>query len=355
MIPHPFNREVLVRAFFFGAFALILYQLFLLAQPFFTAMLGAAMLALIFYPLHRRLVRKLRYPNVAAFLSTIGVLLLAVLPLVWLGSFFVRETSDLVPAAQRLLEDLRGHDWPAIEARLPGVVSRAVLSLSGILTRMNVDLKQVVLENARIIGSQATAWATHALRNVVVTLLNAVILSVVLFFAFRDGERFLQWALSLVPMQASHKQIVSQRVHETFRAVIVGSFLTAAVQGAVAMIGFLIAGVHLPVVLGIGTFMASMLGASFLVTLPVAFTVMRESAGWGIFLLVWGMGVVGVIDNLIKPVLIGSRARMPFILIFFSIVGGIKLYGFLGFILGPVLVAGFLSFVKIYQEEYDAR
>ena len=163
----------------------------------------------------------------------------------------------------------------------------------------------------------------------------------------------LQWALSLVPMQASHKRTVSQRVYETFRAVVVGSFLTSAAQGVAAMIGFLIAGVRLPVVLGIGTSMASMLGASFLVTLPVAFAVMRASTGWGIFLLVWAFGVVGVLDNLLKPILIGSRARMPFILIFFSIVGGIKLYGFLGFILGPMLVASFLSFVKIYQEEYE--
>jgi len=97
-----------------------------------------------------------------------------------------------------------------------------------------------------------------------------------------------------------------------------------------------------------------MLGTSIIVTLPVALSVWRESTPWGIFLLVWALGVVGVIDNFLKPILIGSRAKMPFILIFFSIVGGVKLYGFLGFILGPMLVASFLSFVKIYREEYDA-
>jgi predicted PurR-regulated permease PerM len=352
--PHPFNRDALIRAFFFGAFALILYQLFLLAQPFVTALLGAAMLAMIFSTLHRRIGLRLRNPSLAAFLSTAVVLLLAVLPLLGLGSYFIRETAELAPAAQRLLEDLRSHDWPAVDARLPGAMSHAVHALSGVLTRMNVDLKQVVMENAQIVGAQATAWATYILRNVIVTLMNSAILCVALFFAFRDGERLLQWALSLIPMQASHKQIVSQRVYETFRAVVVGSFLTSAVQGMAAMIGFLIAGVQFPVVLGMATSMASMLGASFLVTLPVALTVMRESAGRGIFLIVWGMGVVGVLDNILKPILIGSRARMPFILIFFSIVGGIKLYGFLGFILGPMLVASFLSFVKIYQEEYEA-
>src|ERR1039458_7592358 len=96
----------------------------------------------------------------------------------------------------------------------------------------------------------------------------------------------------------------------------------------------------------------------FPATLPigaVALSVLRESTGWGIFLLVWAIAVVGLLDNFLKPYLIGNRARMPFVLIFFSIVGGIKLYGFLGFILGPILVASFLSFVKIYQEEYDEK
>src|SRR5258708_688632 len=122
MNQHPFMRDVLVRIFFFGAFALILYQLILLAQPFFTAMLGAAMLAMMFYPLHRRIVRALRSENLAALISTVGVLFLAVLPLIGIGWFFVRETSQLVPAVQHFIEDLRNRDWPTLEARLPGLL-----------------------------------------------------------------------------------------------------------------------------------------------------------------------------------------------------------------------------------------
>jgi len=352
MNQHPITRDVLIRVFFFSAFALILYQLFLLAQPFFTAMLGAAMLAMIFFPLHARLLRRLHSPSGAALFTTFCVLLLAVLPLVGLAWFFIRETADLAPMARHFLEELRNRDWPTLEAHLPGFLQRATHYVSDIFIRMNVDLKEVLLDNAQMIGSKATLWASLALRNIGVTLLNMLMLSVALFFAFRDGLGLLRWALSLIPMQNAYKQIVAQRVYETFRAVVVGSFLTAAAQGALALIGFMIAGVRLPVVMGIATSIS--LGASFLVTLPVAFSVMRESTGWGIFLLVWAIGVVGTIDNILKPILIGSRARMPFILIFFSIVGGVKLYGLLGFILGPMLVASFLSFVAIYREEYDA-
>ncbi len=355
MNQQPLTRDVLIRIFFFSAFALILYQLFLLARPFLTAMLGAAMLALIFYPLHVRIVRKLRNRTAASLLSTLGVLLLGVLPLVGITWFFIREASDLAPVIKRFLDELRARDWPTLEARLPSILQRAVGFLSNIFTHMNVDFREVLLDNARTVGTKVTFWASQALRNIAVTLLNILILSIALFFAFLDGERLLQWAISLIPMRASHKQIVAQRVYETFRAVVVGSFLTATAQGALAIIGFLIAGVKLPVVLGITTSLAAMLGASILVTIPVALSVMRENVGWGFFLLVWALGVVGVVDNFLKPILIGSRARMPIILIFFSIVGGVKLYGFLGFILGPLLMAGFLSFVKIYREEYDTN
>ncbi len=317
-------------------------------------MLVAAMLAMMFHPFHRRALRRIKSKNVAALLSTLGVLLLAVLPLIGLAWFFIREAADLVPVAQRFIEDIRNHDWPTIEARLPGILQRGFIYISGIFDRLNVNFREVLMDNTQVIGAKATAWGTHVLRNFFITILNIVILAISLFFAFRDGEGLLQWGLTLVPMQTTHKETVAKRVYETFRAVVIGSFVTAAAQGAVAMLGFLVAGVRLPVVLGIATSMASLLGGSFLVTVPVALSVMRESMAWGTFLLVWAFGVVGLLDNFIKPILIGSRARMPFMLIFFSIIGGIKLYGFLGFILGPMLVASFLSFVKIYREEYDA-
>ena len=350
---HPLNRNTLIRVFFFSAFAFILYQLILLAAPFMTALLGAATLAMIFHPLHVRLLRGVRNPTWASLLSTLCVLVVAVLPLAGMSWFFVRETAQLAPMAQQFFEDIRSRDWPALMAHLPHLLQRGVQTMSELLEKLNFDFRQTLLDNAQTIGGQTTYWISQALRHIVVTLINLLILTVGLFFSFRDGERFLNWGLSLVPMQKVHKQSVAKRVYETFRAVVVGSLLTASTQGAVALLGFIIAGVRLPVLLGLGTTIAAMLGASFLVTVPVALTVLRESTGWGVFLLVWGIAVVGVIDNVVKPIFIGKRARMPFIVIFFSIVGGIKLYGFMGFILGPILVASFLSFVEIYRQEYN--
>jgi predicted PurR-regulated permease PerM len=171
---------------------------------------------------------------------------------------------------------------------------------------------------------------------------------------FRDGDILLNWILRLIPMEHEHKQALAHSAYETFRAVTIGVFLTAAAQGVTAMIGFLIAGIRLPVLLGLATSVTSLLGASFVVTLPVALVVMINSPGWGFFLLLWGAFVVGVLDNFLKPILIGSRTRMPFVLVFFSILGGLKMYGLLGLVLGPILVACVLTFIRIYRETYSA-
>jgi predicted PurR-regulated permease PerM len=106
---------------------------------------------------------------------------------------------------------------------------------------------------------------------------------------------------------------------------------------------------------GLAATIFGLLGASVLITIPAALWVMNHSMGWGISLLVWGILVSVLADHGLKPVLIGSRARMPFLVILFSTLGGVKLYGFMGLFLGPMVVTAFLAFWDIYRRDYQAR
>jgi predicted PurR-regulated permease PerM len=153
-------------------------------------------------------------------------------------------------------------------------------------------------------------------------------------------------------MSPQDKQDLLKRVYGTFRAVVVGVFVTALVTGGADMLGFFAAGVSLPVFFGLAVAVVSMLGASVLITLPVALWVMNHDTGWGIFLLVWGILVSVLSDNVLKPALMGSQARMPFLLMLFSTLGGLKLYGFIGLFLGPMVVTAFLAFWSIYRRDY---
>lgn len=348
-----FNRELLIRVFFFTTFAFLLYQLFLLAQPFMSSLLVASMLTITFFPLYRRLNRYVRNPNVAALTLTFAVVLSAVVPVLGLVWVLLRESGNLIPTAQGVVTSVSSGEFSGLRERLPEVAVYAD-RVFDFFSRMNLDVKPFLFQNLRDMAARLTDLGGFIAANAVFTFFRLMILVISLFFMFRDGEAFFSWFLNLLPMETGHKIAVARSAYETFRAVTIGVFLTAAAQGVVAMIGFLIVQVHLPVILGIATAAASLLGASFVVTLPAALVVMADRPAAGLFLLIWGMVAVGWLDNFLKPILIGSRARMPFVLVFFSILGGLKAYGLLGLILGPILVASVLAFVRIYKEAYGA-
>lgn len=352
--PHfSFNRQRLIQIFFFLAFGFLLYQLFLLARPFLPAFLGAVMLAMGFYPLHLRVKKRVRHPNMAAIVMTAVVSLLTILPLVACCYMLLSEAGRLLPAIQGTIGLLRSGDYLTAKQTLPPTVQLWVDHATVYLLKMGINLKPLILENIQPVVESILEWGRLTASHLIIILFNGVVLVVVLFFAFRDGEALADWCLSLIPLEAEHKQILARRAYETFRAVAVGVALTALAQGLVAMLGFWVAGVTVPVFLGFVTVVASFIGLSFLITVPVAIVRMGASPGWGWFLLIWGTVGLGIIDSLLKPMLIGSRARMPFILILFSIVGGFKAYGILGFVLGPVVVASILTFVKIYREQFN--
>jgi predicted PurR-regulated permease PerM len=350
--PITLNRESIVQFFFFGTFAWLIYQLFLLSRPFLPGLLYAAMLVIAFHPVYARLRTLIHNRTVASCIMTLAVICLAVLPVIALLWLLFREADRLVPLAQELIEDVHKSDFSSFRSRIPEVILPTLDRVHGYLISLDIDLKRLFLDNVRQLGLLLTASGTLLARHALFALFNGIVLMIMLFFGFKDGERTLRWVVGVIPLRTEHKEALMKRAYETFRAVMIGTLATAAAQGCLAMVGFLAAGVKLPVLLGVATAFASLLGGAFIVTVPVSLWLMNTHTLPGIFLLIWSLVIVGLADNFLKPILIGSRARLPFVLIFFSILGGLKLYGAIGFILGPVLVVSVLTFLKIYQEEY---
>ena len=206
--------------------------------------------------------------------------------------------------------------------------------LADFFNGVHFDLREFVLDNARTVAMHVSSLGAFAARNAFVMLVKFVLMVMALFFMVRDGEKLLAWVINVIPMESSHKNAVTKTAYETFWAVTIGVFLTATAQGLTAMVGFMLAGIRMPVLLGMFTLVVSLLGASSIICIPVALFVLAESTTRGLFLLFWGAVIVGWLDNILKPIFIGSRARMPFVLVFFSILGGIKMYGLVGLDLG---------------------
>ncbi|MFN0117343.1 MAG: AI-2E family transporter [Elusimicrobiota bacterium] len=348
------NREWIARIFFFSTFLFLLYQVFLLAKPFIPSVLIASLLVTMFYPLYMKIKKWVPNKNMASLLTTLCVILAALLPLAGFIYILIRESSKIMPLVQNMINIINSGDTSAFQERMPAFLSNKFIFLSEKLSQININLTDLALDNARELVMKISAIGGFIAKNIFFTIIKFLIVIICLFFMFRDGENLFRWILNLIPMENNHKNALAKTALETFWAVNTGVFVTAAAQGFVAMIGFLIAGTKIPVLLGLITGFISLLGASFLITFPAAFFMWMTSPGWGLFLLLWGAIPVGWLDNFLKPVLIGSRTRMPFILVFFSILGGIKMYGFVGLILGPMLVACVLTFIKIYKEAYSS-
>ena len=188
-------------------------------------------------------------------------------------------------------------------------------------------------------------------------MVNLVVLIAMLFVFFKDGEHFLQWLIDIIPMDHDSKHRVANQLYVTTIAVVRGILLTAAIQGLTATVGYYIAGVNSPAVLGMLTGFAALIpfvGTS-LVWLPLGlFLVFFGNLHTGLFILAWGGFVVGLLDNILRPILIGQEAKLPVFLLFLGIFGGIKVYGPLGIFLGPLLISCVIVFLQIYKETKKA-
>ncbi|MBI4051757.1 MAG: AI-2E family transporter [Elusimicrobia bacterium] len=349
------QRRQLFRYFFFGVFAFLLYQLLQVLSPFITALIWSATLTLIFYPIHDWLSKKgVKQRHTAAFLSTNIVVFTVIVPFLLLLWSLVRESAELYPIAKEWLENVRSSNLQSPDTFLPSpllLLWRKVEPLFGIL---DIDIQGTFLRNLNQIGQAFADLGKTIAKNLFFLIVNLLILLVSLFFFFKDGAALIHWLLDLIPMEHNHKQHIATRLYETLTAVVRGVTITAASQGILAGLGFAAAGVPLPFFLGFATAFAALvppLGPA-LIWLPTGLYYLTQSKWVGIFLLVWGGGVVSTIDNILRPILIGDKAKLPILLLFFGIMGGMRVYGFLGLILGPILIACTLAFIQIYREEY---
>ncbi len=353
------DKQRLFQWFFFGVFAFLIYQLLLILSLFSDIIIWAASLSLVFLPAHHFLLRLMpSRRNTPAALTTLGVLLLVLLPILLIGWIVIVQSAQLYPTVLIWITAFRTEGMGNVVGMMPEFMqdywlrANTYIAQSPMLAQFDVEefMLSNINETSRMIANFGAATAGTILLGFV----NVLLILVLMFFCFRDGARFMQWLLALIPMPYKDAETVVLRVYQTVTAVIRGAFLTALVQGAIAMVGYLIAGVPLAMFFGVLTGFSAMIplvGAA-LVWLPIGIFVLTQDPSWGIFILVWGFFLVSLIDNFLKPILIGSQARMPILLIFCGIIGGANVYGITGLIVGPILIAVLLAFISIYREYY---
>ena len=347
------QREHVFAAFFFVAFLFLLYQFYLILYDFFGPLSYAGLLAFIFYPAYRRLREIVEgREGLAATIMSLAVLLLVVVPTIYLLTLITMQSVALYQSVSETVSSGRWHE----------VMDRVRLSRIGLLwgqlapslDALKIDIPELAVRASQavstILVAQAPAAAANVFRGVVFFFLTVF----ALFFFFRDGERMLFGVRDLIPLDPAIKDQIMARFSDTLTAVVLGTAATAVAQGVLGGIAYWGLGVPFALLLAGATAFCSLLpyGGPLVWVGVAAYLAIEGEYGRAIAMLVWGTVVIGTADNIIRPLVIGGRTHIPTILLFFSIIGGLQVYGFVGLFLGPAIVATLVAFARIFREQY---
>jgi predicted PurR-regulated permease PerM len=330
---------------FAGLFALALVLFSFILLPFLMPVLLGGFLVVLFLPIQDFLCRRIQGRSaLCATVSTLAVFLLILVPLAGVGWLVGRELFQLAANLPTFLErvDVRQE----LIANLPAGLSRYVRP------------ETVGSETEKALVSAATgsaAFITQAVGLGSEFVINLFLMTVAMYYFFLDGRRLYAEAVRLVPLDRRYIQHFSREFTDVAYAIVYGNTVTAFVQGAVGLVGLLIARVPHAGVWGAAMVIAAMVPVigTGLVWLPISvLLVLSGHVTEGIFLAAWGALVVGTVDNFIRPRLCGSRMALHPLLVFLSMFGGMAVFGMMGMLVGPLIAALFMAMVRIYRRDF---
>ena len=349
---HIVHSRFYARTFGLVTAVAVAYLLFRVLQPFLMQLLWAGLLAAILHPFHRRLSARFNNrPTASSAVISFGGALGIIIPVSILATVFTRQAGELlgklqVAANQRHIEGLS--DVLALPA------------VQGVLGQLQ--------ETAGVHPDQVIEWATSGAQkgiqfllgaggNVFVGALGAIgnFLFVVffLFFFLRDGAKAVSTVAHLIPMPPARRGELFATLSTTAQAVVLGTLLTAAVQGTLVGIGFAMAGLPSAIVFGVLAMICSpipMIGTA-LVWVPAAGALFLQGRpGWAVFMLVWGVLVVSMVDNILRPLLISGKSGVPTLLVFAGVLGGLASFGSVGMFIGPLILTLVVALIRYADE-----
>ena len=344
------------RLFILGALGLALFFAWKIFQPFFSAIAIAAILDIVFYPLFTRLKRAFGgRPALAAAVTVLIVVLSVILPLIGMGILFTKQALDLYQVVNLKAQNgsfdviLQFREWSAVEGWLGAHAPW--------LDTQTLNLKGVFLNFLEKVSSYGVAFGTAVAGNVFSAVGTFAVVLFSLFFVLLDGAAFAEWAWGLAPLTDKHRALLSHTFVEIIKSAVLGSGVVALVQGFLGGVAFMVVG--FPGVLWgfvmAFTSLVPVIGTA-IVWVPAGLVLLVEGqTGAGIFILIWGGVVVSSVDNLIRMFVVKGPMRMHPLLIFFSVLGGIKLAGLLGVVYGPLCLAMVQTLLEIFRGEFIGR
>ncbi len=337
-----------------AATVVALYLCWQMLRPFVEVVLWAVVLVIIFFPVHRRILARVGSPGWSAVLSCLLVIVVILVPLTLLTFAVVNEMADFAQMLQPKSDGTGGAANAAAGLLDPnhpylGPVVRWVGQYYDV---SKLGSQEFIAERLKGVSGAIAARTLGFVGGFVGFIVEVFFVIFTMYYLFRDGERMRAAAYDMVPLSGNQAREIFDRTGEVISASVYGVLVIAVIQGVLGGLAFWVLGLPSPLLWGVVMIFLSMipmLGA-FIVWVPAALY-LGLTGNWvsALILTVWGALVIGSADNFLRPKLVGERTRLHELLIFFSVLGGLQVFGVLGIVLGPVIVAITIALLDVLR------
>lgn len=343
-------REKKIRnIFFFSLLGLITVLFLVLLRPLFYPIFWAAVFASLFKPFYEPMVKKVRSSNAAAIILLLLIVVVIILPLFLIGALLVNESFNIYTSLSQDHSPLKD-----FFDRIPDLITE-----NQYVKRLNIN-EDILAEKFSDAAKDITNFIFTSLKgltqNTLIFLGKFLIMLFALFFFIRDGEKFLKRAAHLFPLGEKREKMLYERFTSAARATLKGTLIIAFLQGSLGGLLFYLVGIEGALIWWIlMVFLAVIPGVGCsIVWLPVGIVMLVSGYTWeGLVILLSGTFIISSVDNFLRPILVGRDIQMHPLLILFSTLGGIMVFGFSGVVIGPIITALLLSLWEMYERYFE--
>jgi predicted PurR-regulated permease PerM len=355
-LPPTSDQVFYQRTFALVTLAVLAYLLFQILSPFLAPIGWALFIAFLLFPVHAWLTRKLHgRPSWSAGLLTFATLLIIIGPLTALGAAFAAQVAELLRYAQSFAAEHAPSQASDLE-NVP-VLGPAIAWLQD---NTGVSLAQIqawAVQGARTVLGSLASLGRQAFVGALGTVVGFVMMMFILFFMIRDGRSMFGTFRALIPMSPEERTRLFSHLASVTRAMVFGTGVTALTQGVLVGIGFAIVGLPSPIVFGVlaALFALVPMAGTPVVWVPAAIVLaLQDRLYAALFMLIWG-GLVTMIDNILRPLLVSGRAQVGTLTVFIGVLGGVSAMGPIGVFLGPLVLALVIALIRFTLEVRNAE
>ncbi len=349
------QRNDYARIAFVIVLLVVVYYVFRILQPFLTALVWAAILATVFYAVFQDLARRLKRRRLASALACLLLTVAIVLPVIILLVLLAGESVEAYRLLQAKIKEGQLGALDSLRHTAAYGWLRVKLLALGL---PEPDLREVAVQALRSVSQFLVAHSSDVFSGFTRFVFNLVVTLFGVYYLFLSGPDILKELRRLSPLRREHEEAIIGKFKEITVATFEGNLLTAVLQGAAGGLVFLIFGLPSPLLwAAVMAFLSlvPLVGTALVWGPVVVYYLLTGAVVKGLLLLALCAAVVGSIDNLIKPLLIRRRAEIPPLWVFVGVLGGVGVFGFLGFVLGPLMVAVLFALIEIYKVEFRSE